>query len=78
MIEKTVIKFENLTISGATTPPTEVCYIYALSDMVPNDLNIEATVTYQQIKDERGHGILRTSCNSVAMPTSFFLKLLEP
>lgn len=39
-------------MSGSTTPPTESIYVYALNTMIPNDLNIEATCTYQQLKGD--------------------------
>ena len=78
MLEKTSFKFDNLAMSGETTPPTESFYVYALNTMIPNDLTIEATCTYQQLKGDANNGQLRTACNSVSMPTSFFLRLVEP
>jgi len=85
LIEKKVVKHESLTLSGASTPPTETMYVYAQRDMVPNDLKIEATLTYQQVRDEKkmnpqtaSGSLLRTNCNSTTMPTSFFLRLIEP
>jgi len=85
LIEKKIFKHESLTLSGASTPPTETVYVYAQKDMVPNDLKIEATLTYQQVRDEKklhaqgaSGSLLRTSCSSVTMPMSFFLRLIEP
>lgn len=83
-IDKTMLKYDSLTLSGSSTPPTEIMFIYAKKDMIPNNLQIEATLTYLQIKDERKinsgaeSGLLRTAYSSVTMPTSFFLRIVEP
>jgi hypothetical protein len=79
-----MIKYDSLNLSGSSTPPTEMMFVYAQKDMIPNNLQIEATLTYMQIKDERKinsgaeSGLLRTSYSSVTMPTSFFLRIVEP
>lgn len=77
-----MVKYDSLNLSGSSTPPTELLYIYALRNMIPNNLQIEATLTYLQIKDERKSGaesgLMRTSYSSVTMPNSFFLRIVEP
>ena len=79
-LEKKVLKFDQLTLTGSSTPPTEIFFVYAKKDMVPSDLKIEAIITYQQVRDEKkaGGALLRTACNSVTMSTSFFLRITEP
>ena len=79
--EKVSIKYEDLTLTGASTPPTEQIMLFAQKHVLPVDLNIEATLTYQQIKDsskQTGGTLLRTSCSSVKVPSSFFIRIIEP
>ena len=45
-IERTVIKHDELTMSGASTPPTEQLYVYAQRDFCPSDLKVTAALTY--------------------------------
>lgn len=85
LIDKSMIKHESLTLAGASTPLTEQIMIYAQKHMLPNELEIEATVTYQQIKDVNKllnsgsmGGMLRTNQTSVKVPTSLFLTVIEP
>ena len=50
-IEKKMFKHESLSLSGSTTPPTEQLFVYAQNDLIPNDLKIEAMLTYMQAKN---------------------------
>ena len=80
-LEKKVFKFDQLTLTGSSTPPIEIFFVYAQKDMLPNDMKIEAIVTYQQVRDEKkagGGSLLRTASNSITMSTSFFLRITEP
>lgn len=45
-VEKKMFKHESLSLSGASTPPTEQLFLYAQNDLIPNDLKIEAMLTY--------------------------------
>ena len=77
--EKTCIKHETLSMAMSSTPPIEQIFVYAQSHMLPHDLQIEAVLTYQQIKDQqKGATLLRTNCNNVVMPSSFFMRVVEP
>ena len=83
MADRQQVKFDQLVLSGANTPPTEQIILYATKDMVPQDLHLEATLTYQQVKDQKqleseGSGALRTDCTSSLLPVSFFLSIIEP
>lgn len=80
-----MFKFESLTLSGASTPPTEQMYVYAQSDLIPSDLRIEASLTYLQARGapsteaSKAHSLLRTGFNNQAkLPTSFFLRITQP
>ena len=48
--------------------------------MLPNDLAIEATLTYQQVKSTSGIGgsMLRSGYTTVEMPTAFFVNIVNP
>lgn len=46
LLEKSMIKYDSLNLSGSSTPPTEMMFVYAQKDMIPNNLQIEATLTY--------------------------------
>lgn len=53
--------------------------------MVPNDLKIEATLTYQQVKDTKalinpsaGGSMQRSGYTSASIPSAFFLNPIEP
>jgi hypothetical protein len=80
LLEKKVLKFEQLTLTGTSTPPTEIFYVYAKKDMIPSDMRIHAVITYQQVRDEKkvGGALLRTACNYITMSPSFFLRITEP
>ena len=75
-----MLKYDLLKFKGSTTPPVEQMYIYAQKDMIPNHLKLEATVTYQQVKDEYSEAgsMLRTSYTESEIPASFFLRVLLP
>lgn len=45
-VERKMFKHESLSLSGATTPPTEQLFLYAQNDLIPHDLKIEAMLTY--------------------------------
>lgn len=85
-LEKKMFKHESLTLSGASTPPTEQMYVYAQRDLIPSDLRIEASLTYVQARASasadpaaKAHGLQRTSFNNRAkLPTSFFLRITQP
>ena len=47
LCETKTVRHETLELAGGQTPPTEQIYLYAQKHMLPNDLNIEATLTYQ-------------------------------
>lgn len=79
--EKTVIKHDTLSLSAASTPPIEQVFIFAQKHMLPHDLKIESSLTYQQVKDlssANAGSLLRTHHNSVNVPASFFLRIVEP
>lgn len=77
--EKTCIKHESLSLTNSSTPPIEQILLYAQNHMLPHDLHVEAVLTYQQVKDQqKGASLLRTNCNSVLMPASFFMRVVEP
>jgi len=46
MAERQTIKYEDLTLTGSSTPPTEQIMLFAQKHVLPVDLNIEATLTY--------------------------------
>ena len=82
-IEKSVIKHEQLTLSGASTPPTEQLYVYAQRDFCPSNLQVTAALTYQQYRGDGKNGqplyLLRSAVNqSFDMPTSLFLRSIDP
>lgn len=47
-MEKKMFKWETLSLSGTSTPPTELLYIYAQNNLIPSDMNIELCMTYMQ------------------------------
>jgi len=47
-MEKKMFKWESLNLSGTSTPPTEMIFIYAQNDLIPSDTNIELCMTYMQ------------------------------
>lgn len=81
-----MFKYESLSLSGSTTPPTEQMYVYAQSDMIPSDLRIEASLTYLQARAAapsdaaaRAHSLLRAGfTNRAKLPASFFLRITQP
>ena len=47
-MEKKMYKWDQLNLSGSSTPPTELLYVYAQNDLIPSDLTVELCMTYMQ------------------------------